>query len=51
MKTRPRKPKNKKTGKGGQVHVKSHTRSPRGPNAGKRIVRVPAYQRRKARHH
>lgn len=29
------------------VTVKGHTRSPRGPNKGKKPVRVPGYKRRK----
>lgn len=39
----------KKTKKqsGKVVYVKGHTRSPRGPNKGKKQVRVPGYTRRK----
>lgn len=34
---------------GRKVHVKSHTRGPRGPDKGKPRVKVPAYSRRKPR--
>ena len=35
----------RKPGSGSGVRVKSHTRSPRGPNAGKKRVRVDGYSR------
>lgn len=31
---------------GGTVRVKGHARSPRGPNAGKKVVRVKGYRRK-----
>lgn len=42
----PAKPHRKKGQPGTRVRVKGHTRSPRGPNAGKRAVYVPGYTRR-----
>lgn len=39
----------KNTMGGKKVRVKSHTRSPRGPNTGKRAVRVHGYARKKPR--
>lgn len=42
-----RKKRKRKPGAGSAVKVKSHTRSPRGPNAGKRRVRVDGYGRGK----
>lgn len=49
MRRHKRKVKKQKKKGGGQVHVKAHTRTPRGPNQGKKIVRVPSYSRKKAR--
>lgn len=40
-----RKKRKRKPGAGSAVKIKSHTRSPRGPNAGKRRVRVDAHGR------
>jgi hypothetical protein len=39
----------KNTQGGRKVRVKSHTRSPRGPNTGKKAVRVHGYARKKPR--
>lgn len=36
----------KKGASGGKVRVKGHTRSPRGPDAGKKAVYVKGYRRR-----
>lgn len=46
--TRGRKKRKRKPGAGTGVKVKSHTRSPRGPNKGKPTVRVDGYARGKA---
>lgn len=46
--TRGRKKRKRKPGAGSAVGVKSHVRSPRGPNRGKRAVRVDGYKRGKA---
>lgn len=43
-----RKKRKRKRGAGSGVKVKSHTRAPRGANAGKRRVRVDGYKRGKA---
>jgi hypothetical protein len=43
-----RKKRKRKRGAGTDVGVSGHTRSPRGPNAGKRLVRVDGYKRGKA---
>jgi len=49
-KRRRRKAKGGRSTQGGRkVRVKAHTRSPRGPNAGKPRVRVPTYARRRPR--
>jgi hypothetical protein len=40
-----RKKRKRKKGAGTGVKVKGHTRSPRGPNGGKRKVRVDGYAR------
>lgn len=45
--TRGRKKRKRKPGAGTGVKVKSHMRSPRGPNAGKKPVRVDGYARGK----
>jgi hypothetical protein len=42
-----RKKRKRKKGAGSGVKVKGHTRSPRGPNAGKRRVRVDGHARGK----
>lgn len=44
-----RKKRKRKPGSGSAVKVGGHTRSPRGPNRGKRKVRVDGYRRGKAR--
>jgi hypothetical protein len=44
-----RKAASKNTQGGRKVRVKSHTRSPRGPNTGKKAVRVHGYARKKPR--
>lgn len=36
---------NKAGGSSGKVRVKGHTRTPRGPNKGKKAVRVKGYRR------
>jgi hypothetical protein len=46
-KTVGRKKRKRKPGAGSAVAVPSHTRSPRGPNAGKSRVRVDGYKRGK----
>jgi hypothetical protein len=46
--TRGRKKRKRKPGAGSAVGVKGHTRSPRGPNKGKKPVRVDGYRRGKA---
>lgn len=50
---RRKRKKGRKAGKstlgGKKVRVKSHTRSPRGPNSGKRAVRVNGYARKRPR--
>ena len=43
-----RKKRKRKPGSGTGVKVKSHLRTPRGPNAGKKKVRVDGYARGKA---
>jgi len=45
--TRGRKKRKRKPGAGTAVGVRSHTRSPRGPNRGKKAVRVDGYRRGK----
>lgn len=45
--TRGRKKRRRKPGAGTGVKIKRHTRSPRGPNKGKRAVRVDGYARGK----
>jgi hypothetical protein len=45
--TRGRKKRKRKPGAGTGVKVKSHVRSPRGPNSGKKAVRVDGYARGK----
>jgi hypothetical protein len=45
--TRGRKKRKRKAGAGSAVGVKSHTRTPRGPNKGKKPVRVDGYKRGK----
>lgn len=47
--TRGRKKRKRKPGAGSAAKVKSHTRSPRGPNRGKPAVRVDPYRRGKPR--
>jgi hypothetical protein len=47
--TRGRKKRKRKPGAGSAQKVKGHTRSPRGPNRGKRPVRVDGYRRGKPR--
>ncbi len=42
-----RKKRKRKKGAGRAVKIKSHTRTPRGPNRGKRSVRVDGYARGK----
>lgn len=42
-----RKKRKRKAGSGSGVKVKGHVRQPRGPNAGKRPVRVDGYARGK----
>lgn len=42
-----RKKRKRRPGAGSAVKVKGHTRTPRGPNAGKRRVRVDGYARGK----
>lgn len=46
--TRGRPKRKRKPGAGSAVGVKRHTRSPRGPNRGKRKVVVDGYRRGKA---
>lgn len=46
--TRGRRKRARKPGAGSAVRVKGHTRTPRGPNAGKAKVRVDGYKRGKA---
>ncbi len=43
-----RKKRKRKKGAGSAVKIKSHTRSPRGSNKGKKPVRVDGYKRGKA---
>lgn len=45
--TRGRKKRKRKAGAGNAVKTRGHTRSPRGPNSGKRAVRVDGYRRGK----
>lgn len=45
--TRGRKKRKRKPGAGSAVGVGGHLRSPRGPNKGKRAVRVDGYKRGK----
>lgn len=45
--TRGRKKRKRKAGAGSAVGVKPHTRTPRGPNKGKKPVRVDGYKRGK----
>lgn len=47
MATVGRKKRKRKPGSGSGVTVKPHTRSPRGPNRGKKTVLVDPYQRGK----
>lgn len=42
-----RKKRKRKPGSGSSVRVRPHTRSPRGPNSGKRRVKVDPYARGK----
>jgi hypothetical protein len=42
-------PKQKGTVTRGRVKIRGHSRAPRGPDKGKKRVRVPAHQRRKPR--
>jgi hypothetical protein len=42
-----RKKRKRRPGAGTAVAVKPHTRSPRGPNRGKKLVRVDPYKRGK----
>lgn len=42
-----RKKRKRKPGAGSAVKTKTHTRSPRGPNGGKKRVRVDGYKRGK----
>lgn len=44
-----RRKRKRKAGAGSAVGVKSHTRSPRGPNRGKKSVTVDGYKRGKGR--
>ena len=44
-----RKKRKRRPGAGSAVGVKGHTRSPRGPNRGKKRVRVDGYRRGKGR--
>jgi hypothetical protein len=44
-----RKKRKRKAGAGTSVGVSGHTRSPRGPNAGKKKVRVDGYKRGKGK--
>lgn len=44
-----RKKRKRKPGSGSAVKVKPHTRSPRGPNKGKRAVVVDGYRRGKSK--
>lgn len=46
--TRGRAKRKRKPGAGSAVGVRSHTRSPRGPNGGKPKVRVDGYKRGRA---
>ncbi len=46
--TRGRAKRKRKPGAGSASKVKPHSRSPRGPNRGKRAVRVDGYRRGKA---
>lgn len=46
--TRGRPKRKRRPGSGSAVRVTGHTRSPRGPNAGKSRVRVDGYRRGKA---
>ncbi len=43
-----RRKRKRKPGAGSGVSVQGHTRSPRGPNAGKRKIRVDGHKRGKA---
>lgn len=47
MATVGRKPRKRAKGAGSAVTVKGHARTPRGPNSGKRKVRVNGYRRGK----
>lgn len=47
--TRGRPKRKRKAGAGNAVGVRRHTRSPRGPNGGKRKVIVDGYRRGKSR--
>lgn len=47
MTTIGRPPRARKPGSGTSVAVKPHTRTPRGSNRGKRVVRVDGYKRGK----
>ena len=44
-----RRKRKRKKGAGSAVAVKGHTRTPRGPNKGKKPVRVDGYRRGKAK--
>jgi hypothetical protein len=45
--TRGRKKRKRKPGSGSAVKIKGHIRTPRGPNKGKKPVRVDGYKRGK----
>lgn len=45
--TRGRKKRKRRPGAGTSVSVRGHTRTPRGPNRGKPVVRVDGYRRGK----
>lgn len=47
--TRGRKKRKRKPGAGTAVKIGGHTRSPRGPNKGKKLVRVDGYRRGKGK--
>jgi hypothetical protein len=47
--TRGRKKRKRAPGAGSASKIKGHTRSPRGPNKGKPVVRVDGYRRGKPR--
>lgn len=47
--TRGRKKRKRKKGAGSAVKIKGHLRTPRGPNKGKKAVRVDGYKRGKGK--